>query len=169
MGNRLPDRESRVHEFFFRAARLQPTAAFVLGGAGWHDLRMPANVRYVGHVPTREHNRLNASARLVLNVHRVCMVENGWSPATRMFEAAGAAACQITDEWQGVEAFFEPGREILIAHDGEAVARLVRETTRERARTIGRAARDRALREHSYTARAAVVDAVLRAVGVPSR
>jgi spore maturation protein CgeB len=162
MGNRLPDREARVAEFFFRAAELCPEARFALGGEGWGDRVMPANVVYMGHVPTARHNAVNAAARLVLNVHRESMVENGWSPATRMFEAAGAASCQVTDEWRGIEEFFAPGEEILVAADAEGVARWVREVTPERAREIGAAARRRALADHTYTQRARQLDALLR-------
>jgi spore maturation protein CgeB len=161
MGNRLPDREARVEEFFFRAAELCPEARFALGGEGWGDKSMPSNVEYLGHVPTARHNVVNASARLVLNIHRESMVENGWSPATRMFEAAGAAACQVTDEWRGIEEFFEPGREILVAANGEGVARLVREVDPVRARQIGVDARARALACHTYERRAATVDEIL--------
>lgn len=163
MGNRLPDREARVDEFFFRAAFLAPQARFALGGEGWADRPMPANVEYLGHVPTARHNRVNAAARLVLNVHRDSMVENGWSPATRMFEAAGAAACQITDSWRGIGEFFEPDAEILVAKDAEGVARWVREVTGEDARRIGVAARRRALRSHTYAQRAELLDDILRA------
>lgn len=172
MGNRLPDREERVEEFFFRAATLCPDARFALGGEGWADRAMPPNIIRLGHVPTARHNAVNASARLVLNIHRESMVENGWSPATRMFEAAGAAACQITDEWRGIEEFFAPavlspsgvfapGGEILVATDGEAVARLVRTVEAARARQIGQAARERAIAHHSYARRAALIDEIL--------
>lgn len=166
MGNRLPDREARVAEFFFRAAELSPDARFALGGEGWGDRAMPANVTYLGHVPTARHNALNAASRLVLNVHRESMVENGWSPATRMFEAAGAAACQVTDAWEGIGDFFAPDREILVATDGADVARLVRETSVGRAREIGAGARARALTDHTYARRAATMDAVLRGAEV---
>ncbi len=162
MGNRLPDREARVEEFFLRAAKLCPEHRFALGGEGWGDKPLPANVSYLGHVPTARHNELNANARLVLNVHRESMVENGWSPATRMFEAAGAAACQVTDAMPGIEHFFAPGMELLVTEGAEDVARYVREVTPERAREIGRAARRRALAEHTYARRAALMDAVLR-------
>jgi spore maturation protein CgeB len=163
MGNRLPDREARVDEFFFRAAELCPEARFALGGEGWGDRGMPANVEYLGHVPTGRHNEVNAAARLVLNVHRESMVENGWSPATRMFEAAGAAACQVTDAWQGIEEFFAPGEEILVARDAEEVAAWVRATDDARARQVGEAGRRRALRDHTYGQRARLLDAILRA------
>lgn len=167
MGNRLPDREARVEEFFLRAAALCPEHRFCLGGEGWGDKEMPANVTYLGHVPTARHNEVNASARLVLNVHRESMVANGWSPATRMFEAAGAACCQVTDAMMGIEEFFTPGEEILVAEDGAAVARFVRETGDEEARRIGEAARARAVLDHSYIRRAAEMDTVLRA-GAPA-
>lgn len=162
MGNRLPDREARVEEFFIRAAELRPDARFALGGEGWADKPMPPNVELLGHVPTARHNEVNASARLVLNVHRESMVENGWSPATRMFEAAGAAACQITDAWVGLEDFFAPGREILVADGAEDVARYVAEITEADAVRIGAAARKRALSSHTYRERARLLDSVLR-------
>ena len=124
---------------------------------------MPPNVEYLGHVPTARHNRVNADARLVLNVHRESMVRNGWSPATRMFEAAGAAACQVTDAWRGIEEFFAPGSEVLVAADGAEVARWVRDVTDEQARAIGQAARARALASHTYDRRAELLDALLTA------
>ncbi|MBW3630854.1 MAG: glycosyltransferase [Gemmatimonadetes bacterium] len=161
MGNRLPDREARVEEFFFRAAQLAPEARFALGGEGWSDRGRPENVTYLGHVPTARHNEVNASARLVLNVHRESMARNGWSPATRMFEAAGAAACQVTDDFQGLDEFFEPGVEILVARRAEDVARFVREVGDGDARRIGEAGRTRAVRDHSYRQRAELMDAVL--------
>lgn len=164
MGNRLPDRERRVESFFFAAAERLPDRRFLLGGSGWEGRALPPNVRRLGHVPTRLHNTVNASARLVLNIHRDAMVRNGFSPATRLFEAAGAAACQITDEWDGIDDFFEPDCEVLVAADADDVVRQVRETGPGQARAIGRAARERAVREHTYARRAGTVDAVLRAV-----
>ncbi len=164
MGNRLPDREERVERFFFAAAEMLPEHSFILGGNGWEGVRLPDNIRWIGHVPTALHNAVNCSARLVLNIHRAAMARNGFSPATRLFEAAGAGACQITDDWTGIEEFFEPGAEVLVARDGEEVARWVREVDDAMARAIGSAARARALRDHSYAGRARQVDAVLRTV-----
>jgi spore maturation protein CgeB len=162
MGNRLPDRESRVDEFFFRVAEACPDHRFALGGNGWDDRPMPANVDYLGHVPTGRHNALNGAARLVLNIHRSSMVENGYSPATRMFEAAGAAACQVTDAWTGIDEFFEPDQEIFVAADATALAGLVHSVSPERAARVGAAARRRALRDHTYGSRAERVDRILR-------
>jgi spore maturation protein CgeB len=161
LANRLPDREARVEEFFLRAAAALPERVFVLGGAGWHDKPVPPNVRAVGHVYTRDHNAFNASTTAVLNVNRDSMARFGYSPATRVFEAAGAGACIVTDAFVGVETFFAPEREILVARDGADVAAIVAGLTPGRAREIGAAARRRALAEHTYDQRALRVEAVL--------
>jgi spore maturation protein CgeB len=161
LGNRLPDREVRVEEFFLRAAMLAPQSKFLLGGSGWGDKPVPSNVQYVGHVYTGDHNAFNCSAKLVLNIARDSMARYGFSPATRVFEAAGAAACLITDAWEGIELFLQPGREVLVAESGEDVARFVQEVNAERAREIGEAARRRVLAEHTYTQRGVLVQSTL--------
>ena len=164
VANRLPDREARIEEFFLRAASRLPDHDFLLGGAGWEDKAMPRSVRRLGHVGTGDHNVVNCSARAVLNVTREDMAANGWSPATRVFEAAGAGACLITDAWEGIEAFLEPEQEVLVAGDGADVAQHLLELTPERARTIGAAARARILEEHTYARRAELVERVLERV-----
>ena len=161
LGNRLPDREARVESFFLRAAELAPQRSFLLGGAGWDDRPLPPNVRSLGHVSTREHNALNATPLAVLNVSRESMAANGWSPATRVFEAAGAGACVVTDAWDGIDAFLEPGEEVLVAADGEEVAAHVEALDPARARRIGDAARRRVLAEHTYVHRAVEVERLL--------
>ena len=161
LGNRLPDREARVEEFFLRAAELLPDSSFVLGGNGWADKPMPANVNAIGHVYTHEHNAFNCTPRAVLNVNRESMARYGFSPPTRVFEAAGAGACLITDEWIGIELFLEPGAEVLVASDGEAVAEHLRSLTSDRARAIGGAACRRILGEHTYAHRVAQFEALL--------
>lgn len=161
LGNRLPDREARVEEFFLRAAELLPKSSFVLGGSGWADKPMPPNVSPIGHVYTHEHNAFNCTPRAVLNVNRESMARYGFSPPTRVFEAAGAGACLITDEWIGIELFLEPGNEVLVASDGEAVAEHLRSLTGERARQIGNAAYRRILGEHTYAHRVAQLETLL--------
>jgi spore maturation protein CgeB len=161
LGNRLPDREARVEAFFLKAAELLPQSRFLLGGSGWGDRSLPSNVKYLGHVYTQDHNALNCSARAVLNINRDSMARFGFSPATRVFEAAGAGACIITDAFKGVELFLEPGREILVAHSGEEVAEHVRALNEPEARRIGQAALERVLAEHTYAHRASKVEEVL--------
>ncbi|WP_333571541.1 CgeB family protein [Sphingomonas sp.] len=162
LANRLPDREARIEEFFLRAASLAPERRFLLGGNGWHDKAMPANVRAIGHVGTADHNAFNCTPQAVLNVARDSMAAIGFSPATRVFEAAGAAACLITDAWEGIEMFLKPDSEVLVARDGQDVAEHIAMLTPDRARAIGEAARARVLAEHSYDLRGAQVDAILK-------
>ncbi len=162
LGNRLPDREQRVKDFFLAAARELPGETFLLGGSGWEVDGLPRNVRYLGHVYTNDHNAFNCTPKAVLNVNRDSMARFGFSPPTRVFEAAGAGACLITDDWAGIEGFLEPGREILVARNGGEVAEYLRGLSRGQARTIGEAARSRVLAEHTYAHRAEQVEAVLK-------
>jgi spore maturation protein CgeB len=161
LGNRLPDRERRVETFFFDCAARLPQRRFLLGGSGWEDKPMPANVTRLGHVPTADHNALNVSALAVLNISRDSMARFGFSPATRVFEAAGAGACLITDAWEGIDAFLDPGREVLVAADGAEVAAHLSALDPARARAIGEAGRARVLAAHTYARRAAEVERVL--------
>lgn len=163
LGNRLPDREDRVIRFFLKAARCLPDRRFLLAGNGWDDFSLPPNVRSVGHVYTRDHNAWNCSLSAVLNISRESMAQMGFSPATRIFEAAGAGACIVTDAWKGIDEFLAPGEEVLVANDGEEVAALLDGTTRAERRRIGEAARRRVLAEHTYAHRAAQLEEVLDA------
>jgi len=168
LGNRLPDREARVEAFLLEAARRRPRYRFLLGGNGWDDKPMPPNLRYLGHVYTRDHNAINATPRCVLNISRDSMARYGFSPATRVFEAAGAGACLITDAWRGIELFLEPEREVLVANDGEEVAELLDRVGAEQARRIGARALARVRAEHTYAHRAAQVQALLEGRDVES-
>jgi spore maturation protein CgeB len=161
LGNRLPDREARVEEFFLKAASESPGRRFLLGGSGWDDKPLPGNVAYLGHVFTRDHNAFNCTPRAVLNISRESMARYGFSPATRVFEAAGAGACLITDYWEGIEQFLEPDREVLVARNGTAVAAHLEGLTERRAREIGEAALRRVLAEHTYAHRAAQLEELL--------
>ena len=162
VGHRLPDRERRVGKFFLAAAELAPELKFVLGGEGWGGRALPRNVRWIGHVAIADHNRINCSARMILNINRQSMAAVGFSPPTRIFEAAGAGACLITDAWAGIDQFFAPGEEILVARSAEELASLLRSYPGEQAAQIGRRMLQRALRDHTYSLRANQVDATLR-------
>lgn len=162
LGNRLPDRETRVDEYFFRAAERARGQRFLIGGSGWDDKAAPDNVRKLGHVPTRDHNAFNCTPRAVLNVAREAMAQVGYSPATRVFEAAGAAACLISDIWDGVGQFLEPGEEILLARDGADVAEILAGLDGETAARIGAAARRRVLDQHTYASRAAQAETLFQ-------
>ena len=160
LGNRLPDRERRVEQFFLDPASELPNKRFLLGGSGWGDKPMSLNVNYAGHVYTADHNAFNCTPTAVLNISRDSMASYGFSPATRVFEAAGAGACIITDYWEGIETFFDPGTEILVARNGAEVAEHVKKLTPDLAHSIGQAALRRALSDHTYTRRVSVLDKV---------
>lgn len=161
LGNRLPDREARVEDFFFTAVDAVADCRFILGGSGWEDRVGAPNLTYLGHVSPQDHNAMNCSATAVLNVSRESMAANGYSPATRVFEAAGAGACLITDAWEGIDMFLQPDEEVLVAHDGRDVAAFVENLDPQRARRIGDAARRRILADHTYAHRAEQVEAIL--------
>ena len=159
LGNRLPDREERFDEV--RPAIELPERRFLVGGSGWQDRELPDNVEPLGHVPTRDHNAFNTTPLAVLNVNRSSMARFGFSPATRVFEAAGAGACLISDAWPGLDEFLEPEREVLVAEDGAEVAELLDGLTPDRSRRIGTAARARVLAEHTCRHRASEVERLL--------
>ena len=169
LANRLPDREARINTFFFDAARRLSDRRFAIGGSGWHEgVNLPANVAALGHISPPEHNAFNCTPLTTLNVNRDSMAAVGWSPATRVFEAAGAGACLITDEWKGINEFLQPDTEVLVASDGEAVADHLASLTKEKASAIGDAAHKRVLREHTYAHRAGLAEEVLQAARRPS-
>jgi spore maturation protein CgeB len=154
LGNRLPDREARVEELFLRAAELAPDKQFLLGGEGWADKPMPPNARWIGHVSTNDHNRLNCSAGMVMNINRSSMADFGFSPPTRVFEVSGAGICMLCDDWPGIDDCFEPDKEILVVRTAEDAVKALNQHDTESRRRIGSAFRARALRDHTYEQRA---------------
>ncbi len=161
LGNCLPDRERRVEEFFINVAAALPSRRFILGGSGWGNRALPDNITYVGHVYTKDHNAFNSSSAAVLNINRESMARYGFSPPTRVFEAAGACACLITDAWEGIELFLEPGKEVLVAHDTAEVVAHLESLTPVKAGIIGAAAMRRIQREHTYTHRVIQLERLL--------
>lgn len=161
LGNRLPDRERRVEELFLRAAAQLPHQRFLLAGAGWEDKHVPSNVTYLGQLGEHDHDAFSVTPLAVLDISRDALAAHGGVPATRVFEAAGAGACLITEPWTGLEQFLAPGTEVLVATDGTTVAEHVAALTPETARAIGERARSRMLREHTYAHRALDVEAAL--------
>lgn len=160
MGNRLPDRETRIREFFFSVASRLPDKKFLLAGSGWEDIYLPSNVSYLGHLLTSDHNLLNTSAKTILNVSRHNMAAEGYSPSSRLFEAAAAGSCMVTDYWEGIDIFFEPGSEILVAHNGAEVAGLLEQLDDKKAAEMGEAALHRVHSSHTFTQRAKQVDEI---------
>lgn len=164
LANRLPDREARVDAYFVRAAAILRHHTFVLGGAGWHGRILPPNVACVGHIGTDHHNAFFGSGLATLSISRDAMANYGYAPPPRMFEASGAGACLITDAWEGIDEFLEPGHEVLVAACGGEIAEIVAHLTPEDARAVATAARARILAHHTWERRARAVDATLEGV-----
>ncbi|MCE5323932.1 glycosyltransferase [bacterium] len=160
-GDRLPGRELRVDEFFFGAAREMPYSKFMLAGSGWGSRQMPDNVKPVGEIYSWDVNAFNSSPLMILNVAWEAVAHYGFSPTARVFQAAAAGACIITERWDGLERFFEPGKEILTAQSGADVAHHMREMNQARALAIGKAAYERVITDHTYARRAAEVETAL--------
>ena len=165
LGNRLPDRERRVEEFFLSVAERLPGRRFLLGGSGWGDKQRAENVAYIGHIGTRDHNAFNCSPMAVLNISRESMARNGFSPATRVFEAAGAGSASLRTGGTGIEEFFEPEEEILMAGSGEEVAEVLERLSPEKAAMVGARALARVRAEHTYEHRARQFEALFSAGG----
>jgi spore maturation protein CgeB len=161
LANRMPDREARIDEFFVGPAERLPSSRFVLGGSGWDSRVLPANVKKLGHVGTGQHNSFFGSSLATLNVNRADMAQVGFSPPTRIFEAAGAGSCLITDAWDGIDHFLDPGHEILVASNGAEVAEHLASLTPARAREIAQQARRRVLAHHTYRRRAKQFETLL--------
>lgn len=161
LGDRLPGIEARVDEFFFGAARELPYTKFALAGSGWGSKYLPSNVRLISDVYSWDHNAFNSSFVAILNVAWESVAHYGFSPHARVFEAAGAHACVISEHLDGLDKFFEHGKEILVAHSGEDVAHHLREMNQARAMSIGNAAYERVLAEHTYAHRAEEMELAL--------
>lgn len=156
-----PDRAGRIEQFFVKAAARLPDADFLLAGSGWHDKPMPRNVRAIGGVTAADRNAFNVTPRAVLELTSDGRTTGCVAPGARVFEVAGAAGCLITDRCEGIETFLEPGREVLVADDGEHLASIVSSLSEERARIIGANARRRILAQHTYADRALQIESIL--------
>jgi spore maturation protein CgeB len=149
VGDRSDRDAARIEKLFFSIAERVPDLKFVLGGRGWHDREMPANVRYVGHIFPKDLNSAYATARLVLCLDRV-----------RMFEAGGAGGTVIADLTCDAERFLTPGREVLLVSNAGDIIEQLGSVPLAVARRIGEAGRQRLLHEHTYAHRARQVETI---------
>lgn len=162
VGDRYADRQRRVEEFLILVAECLPERLFLLGGNGWESLALPKNVLRLGYVPPPDRNAVNCSAAAVLNISREGGADTIAGTCTRILNAAAAGACVISDDVAGIEQYLEPGDEILIARNSEAVVAYIEGLRRTDTERIGTAARQRVLREHTFAHRAQLMLQVLR-------
>jgi len=144
------DRQPALERLLVEPARRWREGRFVVAGPQYpRELRWPPNVARMEHVAPSQHVSFYNAQRFALNVTRADMVRAGWSPSVRLFESAACGTPVVSDRWPGLEAFFEPGREILLAESPEEALEIVRATPEETRRRMGEAARARVLREHT--------------------
>jgi len=164
LGTYAADRQAALERLFVEPARALPDQRFVIGGAQYPDgFPWTPNTFFVRHLPPPEHPAFYSSSRITLNVTRDAMARMGWCPSGRLFEAAACGVPILTDAWAGLESFFEPGREILVAHStGDALGAL--RTAPDELAMLARRARERTLSEHSAGRRAAEMVAAFETV-----
>ena len=122
MGTYSSDRQSPLEKLMLEPARRWPEGRMIIAGAQYPDIiEWPLNIDRVEHLPPWRHRRFYNEQRFTLNITRALMVESGYSPSIRLFEAAACARPIISDAWQGLEQFFTPGEEILVADCADQV------------------------------------------------
>jgi spore maturation protein CgeB len=150
IGTYSQDRQPTLERLLLEPARRWSDGRFVVAGPQYpRDIRWPGNVARMEHVAPSQHVSFYNAQRFALNVTRADMMRAGWSPSVRLFEAAACGTPVISDVWTGIEDFFVPGREILLARTDEEALAYVRDTPDEVRRRIGEAARARVLRDHT--------------------
>jgi spore maturation protein CgeB len=163
LGTYAADRQQGVESLLIEPARRLPQRRFLIGGAQYPvDFPWTPNIFFVRHMPPPQHPAFFCSSRLTLNVTRQAMAEFGHCPSGRLFEAAACGAPLLSDWSAGLDAFFDPGREILIAHSTEDAVAAVETSDRE-LQAIARAARERTLEQHTSDRRAAEFEEALDA------
>lgn len=161
LGTYAADRQAALERLFVDAARQRPAQSFLIGGAQYPaDFPWTDNIRFVRHMPPPEHPAFFSSSRLTLNVTRRAMADNGFCPSGRLFEAAACGTAVLSDWFDGLDAFFEPGRELLVARDTADVLAALDLPDAQIAR-IAAAGRDRVLRDHTSGRRARELERAL--------
>ena len=158
------ERSDRIEELLLEPARQLPELQFVLGGPGNDDGAYPANVARLEHLLLGKNPVFYCEQRFSLNLARDSAADAGWSPTAELFEAAACGVPVVSDAWDGLDAFFEPGREILVATSADDVVRLLTEVGERERRAIGSRGRRRVLAEHTARRRAVQLERELRAV-----
>jgi len=170
MGTYASDRQPKIDELLCVPARKLPEKKFIVAGPQYPShIAWPVNVERIMHLNPRHHAVLYSSSRLTLNVTRREMVLAGYSPSVRLFEAAACGAAIASDNWPGLETFFSPGREILLATGAEDIVRYVRDCDAAELRRIGRAARERVLAGHTSDVRAGEFEQAVEIAASSSR
>lgn len=162
LGTYSADRQPRLEQLLLAPARRLQDLRFAVAGSQYPpSISWPANVERIMHLAPAEHRDFYNAQRFTLNITRAAMVEAGWSPSVRLFESAACGTPIISDFWPGLESFFEPGEEIVVAHEVRDVVRALKGMHAEERAEIARRARERVLRSHTSAQRAAELESYL--------
>jgi spore maturation protein CgeB len=155
MGTYSSDRQPPLERLLIDVAGARPEDAFVVAGASYpSDTLWPSNVERIEHLPPAAHRGFYTAQRFTLNLTRHEMVKVGYSPSVRLFEAAACGTPIISDAWEGLDSFFVPGRDILVAQTTDDVLRILRDVPEEERRAIGERGRSQVLKTHTPQKRA---------------
>lgn len=154
LGTYSDDRQRGLEALFVEPARARQDLRFLIGGAQYpDDFPWSPNIYFVRHLPPSEHAPFFASSRLTLNVTRRAMAEMGWCPSGRLFEATACGVPLLSDDWPGIDEFFMPGREILIARGAQDTLAALAMSSVE-LQSIARCAYERTMDQHTSDKRA---------------
>jgi spore maturation protein CgeB len=154
LGTYASNRQAALETLFLATARARPDLTFAIGGSQYpSDFAWAPNIKYLWHVPPSEHSAFYCSARLNLNITRAPMAALGFCPSGRLFEAAASGAALLSDGWPGLSLFYEPGREIIVAHNTDDVLEALTKSDTQ-LEQMRKRARERTLAEHTVERRA---------------
>ena len=164
LGTYAADRQAALEALFIEPARQRPESRFLIGGAQYpQDFPWTANIFFAGHLPPSDHPAFFCSSRLTLNVTRAAMAESGYCPSGRLFEAAACGVAILSDEWEGLDRFFVPGEELLVAATAEDTLAAIDLSDAEIVR-IAEAGRERVLAQHTSDHRASEFEQAIASV-----
>ena len=163
LGTYAADRQNQLERLFLEPAKQLSEKKFCIGGAQYpSDFPWTSNTYFVRHLPPPEHPAFYSSSSLTLNITRQAMAQMGFCPSGRLFEAAACGTPIISDYWEGLEAFFEPGKEILLATDSEDVVDAIN-MPHDELKRLSTASQERTLSQHTAAHRAAELLALIEA------
>ena len=155
LGTYSSDRQPALERLLLEPARRLPDLRFVVAGPQYpKDIDWPQNVERIDHLPPEKHASFYSRQRFTLNVTRADMVEAGWSPSVRLFEAAACGTAIISDHWDGLDELLPDGEALLIARTTEHVVAALTEMDAHARRAIAARARALVIAEHTGVARA---------------
>ncbi len=163
LGTYSPDRQPSVERMLIEPARAALESRFLVAGAQYPaDIDWPGNVEYIEHLPPAEHAGFYCRQRYTLNITRADMITMGYSPSVRLFEAAACGVPIITDHWSGLDTFFTPGKDILVADGTGDILNMLEEIPEERRKAIAAAGRRCVLQSHTAQHRAQQLETYYR-------